>query len=575
MFKSVQKKLLVTFLILTSGIFTNSFLCFAQTPPVLVFTPVVSSGFSQSLDVINAADGTNRLFVVERTGKVRIVSNGVLLPGSFIDIHDSLPPGSENGLLSMAFHPNYVNNGYFFIYYLNTNFDVRITRFKAAVPTSNNPVNQTTGVVLMTIPENNSYHNGGKLLFGPDGNLYFGTGDGSPGGDPNNQAQNGNLLVGKMIRINVDNFTTPPYYSIPADNPYVNNPSVRDEIFAIGMRNPWRWSFDRLTHDVWIADVGEAAWEEVNFRPFATSGGINYGWRCYEGNHDFVTAGCQPQSSYVSPIFEYPHNTATGGWAVTGGHVYRGTEYEALYGYYICSDYVTGNTWLIKPNGSGGWNISMQSSLPTSIVGFGESENGALYAVTLTGTLYKVTTNSGAPLPITILQFAAKAFNGYNYLQWETASELNLSHYEIEFSYDAVNYAIAGRINAFNLLTENNYSFQHFVPQFERLFYRIKATGKDGHTTYSTVIELSKKQFGSVKVYPAPVTGNQLKFVSEKPVEEIALFSADGKRVFERSLSNSAGTITVSIPYLQKGIYILRLKNKNDYLTERIIINQQ
>ena len=569
--KTVKKNLVILpLLVLTTVSFLCSLQSFAQTPPVLTYVPVVSSGLIAPLDIINAGDGSNRLFIVGRTGLVRIVSGGTLVSGNFLDIHDSLPPGDENGLLSMVFHPNYINNGYFFIYYLNENFDVRITRFKAASPASNNPVDQTTGVVLMTIPENNSYHNGGKLNFGPDGNLYFATGDGSPGGDPDNQAQNGNLLVGKMIRINVDNFTTPPYYTIPVDNPYVNDPNVRDEIFAIGLRNPWRWSFDRLNNNVWIADVGEAAWEEINYRPFATSGGINYGWRCYEGNQDYIAAGCLPPASYIFPIFDYPHNAATGGFSVTGGYVYRGTEYAALYGYYICSDYVSGNAWLIKPNGSG-WNISQQIGVPGSIVGYGEAENGALYAVALTGTLYKITT-TGGPLPVTLLQFTAKAFSGYNDLRWKTINEQNVAWYETEFSINGVNYVSAGKVNAINTTSENNYSFQHFITRFTKLFYRIKITNKDGSSTYSDVVILNKNEKAYFNIYPTLITDNQINIISDKAVEQLIIFSAEGKKVFERRLNNLSGTINISLPNLQKGLYIVQVKLKDEYVQEKFII---
>jgi len=279
-----------------------------------------------------------------------------------------------------------------------------------------------------------------------------------------------------------------------------------------------------------------------------------------------------PQSNYHFPIFVYPHNNATGGFSVIGGHVYRGSEYAALYGYYICADYVSGNAWLIKPNGSGGWTSSLQTGLPLSIVGFGEDESGALYAVTLSGTLYKVTTNSGGPLPVTLLEFNAKAFAGYNEVKWRTINEQNILYHEVEFSNDAVSYMNAGRVNALNVLLENTYNFRHFIAAFDRLFYRLKTTGKDGRVTYSTVIELNKKQTGYVKIFPRPVVGNQLKFITEKMVEGITLFSADGKQVFHRNMNNSYGAITVPLPYLHKGVYMLRLKTKDEYLVEKIVI---
>ena len=574
--KTVKKNLIAFLFIFT----TVTSLCglpgFAQSPPFLLFTPVVSSGLISPLDIINAGDGTNRLFIVGRTGRVKIVSSGVLLPGDFLDVHTMLPPGDENGLLSMVFHPNYATNGYFFIYYLTTNFDIRITRF-FCTPGTNGPVNLNTGVDILTIPAvSTSYHNGGKMNFGPDGNLYFAVGDGSPGGDPDNHAQDGNLLWGKMMRLNVDNFTTPPYYTIPADNPYVNNPAIRDEIFAMGLRNPWRWSFDRLNNDVWLADVGEGAWEEINYHPFASSGGINYGWRCYEGTHDFVTAGCLAQNNYAFPIFEYPHNSSTGGYSVTGGHVYRGTEFSAMYGYYICSDYVSGNAWLIKPNGSGGWNISIQNALPTSIVGYGESESGVLYAVALTGTLYKVTTNSSGPLPVTLLQFTAKAFAGYNELRWKTTNEQNLSYYEIEFSTDGVNYTSAGRIDPANTTSENNYSFQHSISTFTKLFYKIKIVDKDSRSTFSDVVVLDKKQAASIKIYPTLIRDNRLNISSDKPVAEMTIFSADGRKVFQNPLNNLSGTVNISIPYLQEGFYIVQVTLKDGgYLNQKVLIQRR
>ena len=547
----------------------------AQTPPFLLFTPVISSGLISPLDIINAGDGTNRLFIVGRTGRVKIVLNGVLLAGDYLDVHTLLPPGSENGLLSMAFHPDFETNGYFFIYYLTTTFDVRVSRFNVT-PGSNGPVDINTRVDIITVPTvTASFHNGGKMIFGPDGNLYFAIGDGSPGGDPDNHAQDGNLLWGKMVRLNVDNFTTPPYYTIPPDNPYVNNPAVRDEIFAIGLRNPWRWSFDRLNNDVWIADVGEGEWEEINRLPFASSGGVNYGWRCYEGTHEFNTTGCLAQSNYTFPIFDYPHNNTTGGFSVTGGHVYRGTEFAAMYGYYICSDYVSGNAWLIKSNGSGGWNISQQSSLPTGIVGYGEDENGVLYAVALAGTLYKITTNSGGPLPVKFLQFTAKDFTGYNELRWKTTNEQNIAYYEIGFSTDGVNYASGGKVNAVNNPSENNYIFHHFISAFTKLFYKIKIIDRDGRITYSDIVILDKKQTASIKIYPTLIRDGRLNILSDKPLEEIIIFSTDGRKVYQDELNNLSGSINISLPHLQEGVHIIQVKWKDGSVTAKVLIRQR
>ena len=544
---------------------------FAQPVPVLVYSPVVTTGLSSPVDVVNAGDGSNRLFVVQQGGQVRIVSGGALLPGNFLDIPDSISGGGERGLLSIAFHPNYESNRYFFVYYTNTAGDLRITRFQTQAGNPN-AADESTGVVILTIPHPTySNHNGGKLNFGADGHLYFATGDGGSGGDPDNNSQNGNSLLGKMIRINVDNFTTPPYYTIPADNPYVTNPSVRDEIFAMGLRNPWRWSFDKETNDMWIADVGQGAWEEVNFRTLATSGGINYGWRCYEGNAAYNTSGCLPQSSYIAPIFVYPHNSATGGFSITGGHVYRGSEYAAMVGYYICADYVSGNTWLIKSNGAGGWNTTQQNGLPGNISGFGEAENSDLYALSRNGSLYKVITST--VLPVTLVDLKATAFNGYNEISWRTANEQNVSFFEIEFGDDGTNYTVAGRINAINIPPANNYSFRHNISLFSRLYYRIKITDKNGRISYSDTVQVTKPVNRPVLLYPVPLTGNQLNLYAQEPVEWVMICAADGKQVFRKNTANVSGFIPLELPHLQTGVYWVRIKTRSNLFTERILVN--
>lgn len=370
------------------------FLCisFPSLSQVTVsFSPVVSSGLSVPVDIVDPKDGTGRLFIVQQNGLVKIVSGGVLSPGNFLDVTGIINyDGSERGLLSLAFHPNYSSNRYFFIYYNNTAGDISIAQYrtKASAPDSADPA---SGKVLMNIPKPFTNHNGGKLNFGPDGNLYFGTGDGGSGGDPNNNSQNGMSLLGKMIRINVDDFTTPPYYTIPPGNPFIGDPAVSDSVYALGLRNPWRWSFDRQTGDMWIADVGQNLWEEVNFRTPANMAGVNYGWRCYEGNHDYNLSLCgtNPSAGKTFPIFEYGHNSS-GGFSITGGYVYRGAEFLSLQGYYICVDYSLSNGWLIKPDGAGGWTVLTQNNFPTNITSFGESENGTLYAVKRSGILYKV-----------------------------------------------------------------------------------------------------------------------------------------------------------------------------------------
>ncbi len=543
--------------------------------PNLIFVQQTSA-LTSPMDIVNAGDGSNRLFIVERAGRVRIFSGGVLLPNYFLDIPDSTTTDGERGLLSIAFHPNFVNNRYFFIFYTTSNGSLRLTRFRTQAGDPD-AADENTGTVLLTIPHpGQSNHNGGKLNFGPDGYLYLSTGDGGGTGDPNNNSQNGNSLLGKMIRINVDDFNTPPYYAIPSSNPYVNDPNVRDEVFAMGLRNPFRWSFDRANNDIWIGDVGQGLWEEVNRRTYAAAAtGTNYGWRCYEGLDDYNTSGCQPLSSYTSPIYAYGHN-ASGGYCITGGYVYRAAQYGAMYGYYFCADYVSGRVFKIKQNGSN-WDVFTQSSganVPGSIVGFGEDELGNLYAVTLPGGLYKVTTNTAGPVPMTLLQFSAKAFTGYNELKWKTVNEQDLKYYDVEYSSDGTNFLSAGKINANNNVLENNYTLQHFITAFTRLYYRIKTNNKDGSVVYSNILSLDNKDKTGIRIYPTLLKEDHINIISARPVEQISFFSAEGKIIFQRKLNGFSGTGIVPLPQLQKGFYIVQLKLDDGYFNQKILIQR-
>jgi glucose/arabinose dehydrogenase len=568
---AAKRNLLVYSLVITTVLVFGGQHANAQTPN-LVFTPFITSGLSQPADVVNAGDGTNRLFIAQLGGTVKIVNlpAGTLMAGNFLDIADSTDNAGEGGLLSIAFHPDFENNRYLFVFYTTNEGNLRITRFQTFAGDPN-LVDETTGQVIMTIPHpTNSNHNGGKLNFGPDGNLYLGIGDGGGGGDVPNNAQNINTLLGKMIRINVDDFLTPPYYTIPATNPYFGAIPGLDEIYNVGMRNPWRWSFDRQTGDVWIADVGQDDWEEVNYTPFASSAGLNYGWRCYEGNNPHNTTGCGAPASYFYPIFEYDHSL---GSSITGGYVYRGPNFHVLNGWYICADFLSMNAWLIRPDGMGGWTTAIQNAVPNLIVGFGEAENGALFAVGTNGRLYRIETTTPY-LAVTLLQFTAKALTSYNELKWKTTNEIALSHYEIEYSNNGRDYTYAGRVNALNSSTENNYSFQHPAGAFSKLYYRLKTVEKNGSSTHSHLISLENKVVSDVKVYPTLIKGNLLNIISEKPVEQVSFFSAEGKNVFQTRLNNASGTMSITIPRIQKGIYFVQLKLKDGYVYQKVLIQQ-
>lgn len=365
---------------------------FAQ--PNIALTPVISSGLSAPMQLVHAGDSSKRVFIVQKGGTIRAYDSAFQFLATFVTVTNITSSG-ERGLLSLAFHPNYKNNGFFYVYYTNANGDLEISRYKVSANNANQ-ADANSRVVVITIPHPTfSNHNGGELHFGTDGFLYLSTGDGGSGGDPNGNGQKTDVLLGKILRFNVNTSLTPPYYTVPASNPYGN------EVFAIGLRNPYRWSFDRLTGDMWIGDVGQDSWEEINFRAADSLVRANYGWRCYEGNVTFNTSGCGPKSNYIFPVHAYVTQNPSA--SITGGVVYRGAAYPSLRGVYISADFFSGIFYKIIPNGTGGWTIGTQTLTPTGIVDFGETESGEVYAVSNTNnSVFRVTpgTTSSKTIPI-------------------------------------------------------------------------------------------------------------------------------------------------------------------------------
>ncbi len=354
--------------------------------PTISFSQIATYG--SAVDIENVGD--ERLFIVNKLGTIGIIDTlGNVNPNTFLDISSQVTTNGERGLLGLAFHPDYATNGYFYINYTDLSGNTVVSRFSvSALP---DIANASSEMVLMTINQPYSNHNGGDLTFGPDGYLYIATGDGGSGGDPDNNGQDLMSLLGKILRIDVDNGTP---YSIPADNPFFAPLSAADEIWSYGLRNPWRISFDQLTGDLWIADVGQGVLEEINFQSSTSPGSENYGWRCYEGTATYNNGvGCPSSNGLVFPVYEYGHNS-TGGFSVTGGFVYRGNKYPCLYGKYIFVDYVSGNLWTLEADGNGAWidNFYDDStfSFPNNISSFGEDSNGELYACKLDGKIYKI-----------------------------------------------------------------------------------------------------------------------------------------------------------------------------------------
>ncbi len=366
----------------------------AQTP--LLKVSEIATGFFHPTDIATLPDG--RLFVSQLDGKIQVVQNGVIAPVPFLDIAAKVKDTEWSGIFGFCFHPNYAQNGYVYVHYIPKNLDVsvyaRFTR-SASNATVLDPASEQ---VIITVPYPANGHRSGHLGFGKDGYLYITTGDGADGargsvGDINGNAQNLHNLFGKILRIDV-NHSSP--YSIPVDNPYQTpNDNIPDEIWARGLRNPWHWSFDRQTGDLWIGDNGQDDWEEVNFTPINHQGGLNYGWRCYQGAHPYFSSECAANTPLQMPLLEYGGFSTNGiGGSVLGGFVYRGASYPSLQGWYVYADYQTGKFWTLKRNTDGSYQNFSQSISLNNPVSFGEDSQGELYVITFyEGKLYQLSIN--------------------------------------------------------------------------------------------------------------------------------------------------------------------------------------
>lgn len=358
------------------------------------------TGFSSPVEITNAGD--SRLFIVQKGGLIRILNaNGTVNSTPFLNLSSIVSTNSERELLGLAFHPNYATNGYFFVNYTNTAGNTVIARY--SVNSGNPDIANTTGTILMTISQPYSNHNGGSIKFGPDGFLYIGMGDGGSGGDPQGYSQNlsltntnvvsnpSRIYLGKMLRIDVNTTAPGLNYGFPSTNPYVNE-AGKQEIWAIGLRNPWKFSFNRLNGDLWIADVGQNAFEELNkiASPLPNTG-INFGWKCYEGNATYDATGCNPANTMTFPIYQYPlysNNTCS----ITGGYFYTGLTYPNFQNKYIFSDYCDNRIRIIDNNGV----VSNSTTFPNNAFAtFGEDMNGELYVAGITsGTIFKIIDSS-------------------------------------------------------------------------------------------------------------------------------------------------------------------------------------
>lgn len=354
-------------------------------PDVELRAVEVASGLTSPVHLTAAPDDA-RLFVVEQPGRVRIIQDGVVLPTPFLDIAADVEDGGERGLLSVAFHPAHESNGFFFVNYTGQGGATRVERYRVS-DADPNLADPASAQLVLSVAQPFGNHNGGLIKFGPDGMLYIGMGDGGSGGDPAGHGQNPGTLLGAMLRIDVDGAAP---YEVPADNPFVDQPGARDEIWAIGLRNPWRFSFDLESGLLYIADVGQNRREEINAQP-ASEGGLNYGWNIVEGSLCFSpSTGCE-MSGLVMPVLDYSNSQAQG-CSVTGGYVYRGTMLPELQGHYFHGDYCRGVVRSFRLTTGGTVTDEIEWSLGTlgSITSFGEDSDRELYVVVREGRVYRL-----------------------------------------------------------------------------------------------------------------------------------------------------------------------------------------
>lgn len=513
-----------------------------------------ATGFNKPVYLTHCGD--HRKFVVEQPGRIKVIDSlGNVLPTNFINLTARVyDTGNEQGLLGLAFHPDYANNGYFYVNYTDNNQNTQISRFSVSA-NDPNVADPNSEVMILNITQPYSNHNGGCIQFGPDGYLYIGMGDGGSGGDPGNRAQNRTNNLGKMLKIDIDNGTP---YGIPPTNPFVNDPTTNDEIWAIGLRNPWRFSFDRQTHDLWIGDVGQNNWEEIDNQPAASTGGENYGWRCYEGiNHVYNNAGCGPAANYVAPVWEYSH-AGLACASVSGGYVYRGTMQPRLDGYYFYAEYCDGRLWALR-NNNGTWANNLAGTFGAyNLVSFGEDVDGELFVMGHnTGIIYRLQDycNVNPAAVPTINQNGATLTSST-----ATAYQWLLDGAPIPGATSQIYTAVASGD------------------------YTVQITNANGCTAVSdsvNVVIIGIEQVAphglSYTVSPNPFSDQiQLQIVSAHPTPAtITLYTPLGQalRSQQADLFNTSEFVSFPVPELPAGIYVLEVRTKEGVSVQRVVKN--
>lgn len=529
----------------TASFFSNAYA--QEFAPVFDFElEQVATGLVRPCEIVNDGAHADRMYVLEQPGRINIMdSEGNISPNTFLDIESQVTSsGNEQGLLGLAFSPDFADNGHFFVNYTQSQsftLRTRVSRFTAQAPdfTQADPDSE---VLVLDFVQDFGNHNGGQIDFGPDGYLYIHSGDGGSGGDPNNRSQDLGSFLGKILRVDVSDLP----YSIPADNPFVGNEDALDEIWAYGLRNSWKNAFDEETGDLYLADVGQNAVEELNFQPASSTGGENYGWRCYEGSQPFNLSGCDEAEAYVFPIAEYTHPSVGNGnrCSVTGGRVYRGTEYPLLIGKYFMTDLCSGEYWVVWQE-DGEWQEFLSSNtLPSQIVAFGPDLDGEMYVVRggLNGSVHKLKENCS------LLTAGLSA----------TGNTLNV------FPDDAVSYEWF--LNGV-FLTE---TAEPFLTAEDDGIYTVVVTASGGCKALSnqeiiggmSVADAAREAVG---IFPNPAA-DEIQVKADFNAQggdraALMIFSADGKLVRQESYTAAPGeAMRVNISGLSPGFYIVRME---------------
>ena len=526
-----------------------------------------ASGFNFPIGISSADD--DRLFVVQQRGLIRIVdAEGAVSATPFLDLTGLVSQtGNERGLLDLAFHPEYSQNGYFFVNYTRSTDGATIVARFSVDSDDAGQADPQSQKIIMTIQQPYSNHNGGNLLFGPDGYLYIAVGDGGSGGDPDDYAQTHTTHLGKMLRIDIDVEDDEIPYLIPDTNPFAYDDFTLDEIWALGLRNPWRNSFDRYTGDFWIADVGQSAREEINFQPVGSPGAENYGWRCYEGNAPFNLTDCGDEEYYTFPVFDYGHEGSGCTGSVTGGYVYRGALYNGLYGIYIAADYCTGKLYMVQQTGEGFEGAELGIFTPFQYTTFGEDQYGELYVgLRGMGEIQKITEVSDCR-PV------AKILEDGSYVNLEYGDSFTLHalfHPNLDYQWLRDEEPIPGETSHFLEITESG-------------IYSVEVTNPENacfNVSESFEVEIDEPTDVridgplQIKVYPNPAR-DRIYIEGMNPHEITSLMMTDlsGKVIF-KEISIEGSSCNIELSAVPSGIYLLNIFTKNNVTIKRIVVNR-